>query len=207
MEPLKAVVPPVAMNPGGTAVGFLLSGTALWLLQSGDAGAIGDRMSLWASGMERVGLAPILLLKQGSHAARWTYATYGFEPLDLAGEHEVGAEDPRLLVAPLRQLRAAQPAGEAEVVADERAGAGLSAGGVLASSDMPQEAQEFLAYATGPEGQRALVESGSMEYAVGTGTESDPALPALEELEAPAVDVSSLNSDRVIALMTDVGIL
>ena len=40
-----------------------------------------------------------------------------------------------------------------------------------------------------------------------SSTESDPALPSLEELEAPAVDVSSLNSDRVIALMTDVGIL
>lgn len=83
----------------------------------------------------------------------------------------------------------------------------LSAGGVLASSDMPEQAQRFLEYATGPKGQRALVDSGSMEYAVGTGANSDPALPSLEELEAPAVEVSSLNSEQVIALMTDVGIL
>ena len=83
----------------------------------------------------------------------------------------------------------------------------LSAGGVLASSDMPEQAQKFLEYVTGPKGQQALVDSGSMEYAVGTGVESDPALPPLDKLEAPAVNVSTLNSDKVIALMTDVGIL
>ncbi|MDI3331856.1 MAG: extracellular solute-binding protein [Micrococcus sp.] len=83
----------------------------------------------------------------------------------------------------------------------------LSAGGVLESSDMPEEAQQFLAYATGPEGQQALVDSGSMEYAVGEGVESDPALPPLDELESPDVDPSTLNSDEVIALMTDAGIL
>jgi iron(III) transport system substrate-binding protein len=83
----------------------------------------------------------------------------------------------------------------------------LSAGGVLESSDMPEQAQQFLEYATGPAGQQALVESGSMEYAVGTGVESDPALPPLDSLEAPAVDPSSLNSDEVFTLMTDAGIL
>jgi iron(III) transport system substrate-binding protein len=83
----------------------------------------------------------------------------------------------------------------------------LSAGGVLASSDMPSQAQQFLDYVTGPQGQQVLVDSGSMEYPVGAGVEADPALPALEELEAPAVDASTLNSDQVIALMTDAGIL
>jgi iron(III) transport system substrate-binding protein len=83
----------------------------------------------------------------------------------------------------------------------------LSAGGVLASSDMPKEAQQFLSYVTGPQGQQALVDSGAMEYAVGEGVESDPALPPLDELEAPAVDASTLNSDEVIELMTDAGIL
>ncbi|QCU78244.1 extracellular solute-binding protein [Citricoccus sp. SGAir0253] len=83
----------------------------------------------------------------------------------------------------------------------------LSAGGVLASSDMPDEAQQFLEYVTGPKGQQALVDSGSMEYAVGEGVESDPALPPLDELEAPAVDPSALNSGTVIELMTDAGIL
>ncbi|WP_043498444.1 extracellular solute-binding protein [Georgenia sp. SUBG003] len=83
----------------------------------------------------------------------------------------------------------------------------LSAGGVLTSSDMPDEAQQFLAYVTSPEGQQVLVDSGSMEYAVGTGVESDPALPTLESLEAPPVDPFTLNSDEVLSLMTDAGIL
>lgn len=83
----------------------------------------------------------------------------------------------------------------------------LSAGGVLASSDMADAAQQFLAYVTSPEGQQVLVDSGSMEYAVGNGVESDPALPALDTLEAPPVDPFTLNSDDVIAVMTDAGVL
>ncbi len=83
----------------------------------------------------------------------------------------------------------------------------LSAGGVLASSDMPDQAQQFLAYVTGPEGQQILVDSGAMEYAVGKDAPSDPALPTLDSLEAPQVDPFSLNSDEVIAMMTDAGIL
>ncbi|USQ76645.1 iron ABC transporter substrate-binding protein [Ornithinimicrobium cryptoxanthini] len=83
----------------------------------------------------------------------------------------------------------------------------LSAGGVVASSDMPEEAQQFLAYVTSPEGQQVLADSGSMEYAVGTGVESDPALPPLDTLDAPPVDPATLNSDQVIQLMTDAGIL
>ncbi|MCR8671788.1 extracellular solute-binding protein [Agrococcus sp. HG114] len=83
----------------------------------------------------------------------------------------------------------------------------LSAGGVLAASDMPEEAQRFLAFVTSPEGQQVLVDSGAMEYAVGEGIASDPALPPLDSLEAPAVDASVLSSEAVLELMTDVGIL
>ena len=90
---------------------------------------------------------------------------------------------------------------------DPSAFVSLSAGGVLASSDMPEEAQQFLAYITSPAGQQVLVESGSMEYAVGEGVESDPALPPLDGLGAPAVDPSALDSERVISLMTDAGLL
>lgn len=83
----------------------------------------------------------------------------------------------------------------------------LSGGGVLASADKPTEAQQFLAFITSPEGQRVLVESQSMEYAVGTGVASDPALPPLTSLEAPPVDPFTLNSEKVIQMMTDTGIL
>ncbi|MDO5739031.1 MAG: extracellular solute-binding protein [Ornithinimicrobium sp.] len=83
----------------------------------------------------------------------------------------------------------------------------LSAGGVLADSAMTAQAQEFLAYVTSPEGQEVLVTSKSMEYAVGKGVSSDPALPPLDSLDNPPVDPSALNSDDVINLMTDAGLL
>nr|WP_255698408.1 extracellular solute-binding protein [Tessaracoccus sp. ZS01] len=83
----------------------------------------------------------------------------------------------------------------------------LSAGGVLASSDKAEQAQQFLAYITSPEGQKVLVDSKSMEYAVGVGVASDPALPPLESLDNPPVDPFTLNSDEVTKLMTDAGIL
>jgi iron(III) transport system substrate-binding protein len=91
--------------------------------------------------------------------------------------------------------------------ADPGAFVSLSAGGVLASSDKPDQAQQFLAYVTSPAGQQVLVDSGSMEYAVGRDVESDPALPPLGSLDAPVVDPSTLDSDRVISLMTDAGVL
>ncbi len=83
----------------------------------------------------------------------------------------------------------------------------LSGGGVLKASDMPDEAQQFLDYLVSPQGQAVLTDSESMEYAVATGVESDPALPPLESLESPPVDPFALNSDEVIELMTDVGLL
>jgi iron(III) transport system substrate-binding protein len=83
----------------------------------------------------------------------------------------------------------------------------LSGGAVLASASKPAEAQRFLAFLTSREGQRVLVDSGSMEYAVGTGVASDPALPPLTSLQAPPVDPVKLDSERVIQMMTSAGIV
>ena len=83
----------------------------------------------------------------------------------------------------------------------------LSAGGVLAAAKKPAEAQKFLAYITGKDGQKVLVDSNSMEYAVGLGVPSAPALPPLNSLQAPPVDPFALNSDTVTTMMTDAGIL
>jgi iron(III) transport system substrate-binding protein len=83
----------------------------------------------------------------------------------------------------------------------------LSGGAVLAGSKKPAEAREFVAYITSKAGQKVLVDSQSMEYAVGTGVASAPALPALNTLQAPPVDPFTLNSDAVTRLMTDAGIL
>jgi iron(III) transport system substrate-binding protein len=83
----------------------------------------------------------------------------------------------------------------------------VSGGAVLKSSKHAAEAQKFLAYVTSPAGQKVLADSKSMEYAVGTGDASDPALPPLASLQAPKIDPFSLDGPAVIKLMTDVGIL
>jgi iron(III) transport system substrate-binding protein len=83
----------------------------------------------------------------------------------------------------------------------------LSGGGVLKSSKRPAEAQKFLAFVTGKDGQQLLVSSDAKEYAVGNGVASDAALPTLESLEAPKIDPFTLDGPKVIALMTKAGLL
>ncbi|MEV4654405.1 iron ABC transporter substrate-binding protein [Micromonospora sp. NPDC049301] len=83
----------------------------------------------------------------------------------------------------------------------------LSGGAVLARTKKPIEAHKFLTFITSKAGQQVLVDSQSMEYAVGSGVASAPALPPLNSLQAPPVDPFALNSDKVTELMTDVGII
>lgn len=83
----------------------------------------------------------------------------------------------------------------------------LSAAGVLKSAKHPDEAQQFVDYILSEEGQAVLESSGSKEYAVAKGVDSDPDLPTLESLQAPAVDPFTLDSEKVTQLMTDAGIL
>lgn len=83
----------------------------------------------------------------------------------------------------------------------------LSGGGVLASSKHQEEAQAFLKWITGKDGQAILKTGNSFEYAVGNGAESNPKLVPLAQLDAPAVDASKLNSKKVVELMTQAGLL
>ena len=83
----------------------------------------------------------------------------------------------------------------------------VSAGGVLKASTKQADAQKFLAWVTSAKGQEALVSSKSMEYAVGEGVASDPALPPLDSLQAPSIDPITLDGPEVIKLMTAAGIL
>ena len=83
----------------------------------------------------------------------------------------------------------------------------LSGGGVLASSKHQKEAQAFLKYVTGKDGQAILRDGTSFEYAVGNGAESNPKLVPLSDLQAPKVEPSKLNSQKVTDLMTAAGIL
>lgn len=83
----------------------------------------------------------------------------------------------------------------------------LSAAGVLASAKHPEEAQQFVDYILSDAGQKVLETSGSKEYAVAKGAQSDPDLPTLASLQAPAVDPFALDSEKVTQLMTDAGLL
>ena len=83
----------------------------------------------------------------------------------------------------------------------------LSGGGVLASSKHKAQAQAFIKYITGKEGQESLRTNNAFEYAVGVNAASNPKLVPLNELDAPKVETSTLNSKKVIELMTQAGLL
>jgi len=83
----------------------------------------------------------------------------------------------------------------------------LSGGGVLASSKHKMQAQAFLRWVTGKDGQAILKTGNSYEYAVGNGMESNPRLVPLADLQAPKVEPSRLNSKKVTDLMIAAGLL
>lgn len=83
----------------------------------------------------------------------------------------------------------------------------LSGGGVLASSKHKAQAEAFIKYITGKEGQDSLRTNNAFEYAVGVNAASNPKLVPLNELDAPKVEPSTFNSKKVIELMTQAGLL
>ena len=83
----------------------------------------------------------------------------------------------------------------------------VSGAGVLASSKHAADAQKFVAFVTGPKGQKVLADSDAMEYPVGNGVAANPALRPLADLDPPAVDPASLNGPKVVELMTGSDIL
>ena len=83
----------------------------------------------------------------------------------------------------------------------------ISGGGVLASSKHQEQAQAFIKWITGKQGQDELRTNNAFEYAVGVNAASNPKLTPLQALEAPKVEPSSLNSKKVVDLMTQAGLL
>ncbi|BBY79177.1 iron ABC transporter substrate-binding protein [Mycolicibacterium pulveris] len=83
----------------------------------------------------------------------------------------------------------------------------LSGGGVLASSDKQDQAQRFLRFVTSRAGQEVLEKGTSFEYPVASGVPANPELPPLDSLQAPDVDPSKLNEQKVTELMTKAGLL
>lgn len=83
----------------------------------------------------------------------------------------------------------------------------LSGGGVLASSDKMDEAQQFIRFITGKAGQAVLEKGTSFEYPVASNVPANPDLPPLNTLQAPNVNPSELNAQKVTDLMTKAGLL
>jgi iron(III) transport system substrate-binding protein len=83
----------------------------------------------------------------------------------------------------------------------------ISGGGVLQNAPHADEAQQFLAFIAGEQGQKILGEGYSFEYPVASGVAAKPELPPLVDLDAPAIDPSTLNGPAVIQLMTEAGLL
>ncbi|MGW8466949.1 iron ABC transporter substrate-binding protein [Pseudomonas sp. CLCA07] len=83
----------------------------------------------------------------------------------------------------------------------------VSGGGVLASSKHKEDAQALLKWITSKEGQKVLETGKSFEYAVGKNAPSNPKLVPLQQLDAPIVDASKLDSKKAVELMTQAGLL
>lgn len=83
----------------------------------------------------------------------------------------------------------------------------VSGGGVLASSKHQAAAQAFLKFIVGKAGQKILQTGTSFEYPVASDVAANPALPALDTLQAPEIDPTKLNSPEVAKLMTQAGLI
>ena len=82
-----------------------------------------------------------------------------------------------------------------------------SGAGVLASSKHKKEAEAFVKWMSGKNGQAVLREGDSFEYAIGNGEASNPKLEPIARLDAPKVEPSQLDSKKVTELMTAAGLL
>jgi iron(III) transport system substrate-binding protein len=83
----------------------------------------------------------------------------------------------------------------------------VSGAGVLASSKNQADAQEFVAYLTGRDGQQVIANSYALEYPLNPAVPLGRGVKQLNELEPPDVDVSDLNGPKVVSLMQEAGFL
>lgn len=83
----------------------------------------------------------------------------------------------------------------------------ISGGGILNSSKKKDDAQKFLTFITSKAGQEVLENGTSFEYPVASGVPANPALVPLAQLQAPPVNPSNLDAQKVTDLMTQAGLL
>ena len=83
----------------------------------------------------------------------------------------------------------------------------VSGAGVLASTDMPEEAERFVEFLVGEKGQQVLADSYALEFPLNPAVSLDPPVKPFAELEPPRVNVSDLDAETVVEMMTDLGFL
>jgi len=83
----------------------------------------------------------------------------------------------------------------------------VSGAGVLASSDMKTDAEEFVSFLTHEGGQKALAASYALEYPLNPVAHLAPPVKPFDELQPPKVNVSDLDAKKVVDLLTQVGFL
>jgi iron(III) transport system substrate-binding protein len=83
----------------------------------------------------------------------------------------------------------------------------VSGAGVLASSDDKTDAQKFVDFLVGEDGQRVIADSYALEYTLNPEVELGRDVKPLSELDPPAVDVADLNGPEVVAMMQEAGFL
>jgi iron(III) transport system substrate-binding protein len=93
--------------------------------------------------------------------------------------------------------------------ADQDPGAfvSVSGAGILESSDMKDEAEEFMEFLVGKKGQQIIADSYALEYPLNPEITLEQGVKPFSELEPPVVNVSDLDSEAVVDLMTEVGFL
>ncbi len=83
----------------------------------------------------------------------------------------------------------------------------VSGAGILKSTDMQDEAEQFIEFLVNETGQQALADSYALEYPLNPEVELEEPVKPFSELEPPQVDVSNLAAGTVVDLMTEVGFL
>jgi iron(III) transport system substrate-binding protein len=83
----------------------------------------------------------------------------------------------------------------------------VSGAGILASSDMKSEAEQFVEFLVDEQGQQVLADSYALEYPLNPAVQLEPPVKPFSELQPPRVNVSDLDAKRVVELMTEIGFL
>lgn len=83
----------------------------------------------------------------------------------------------------------------------------VSGAGVLDSSEHKTDAEKFVQYLVSTEGQQALADSYALEYPLNPAVQLEPPVKPFDELEPPRVEVSDLDNDKAVDLLTEVGFL